>query len=183
MLFEIMNQFGSDKCNGWHNYTKIYETFFPSNSCTNVLEIHESNPQHLHACKDIQGSIKAWKKYFHGSSYIYGCHAENIYFNPDVELDLIIDDSGFSWPERLHTLQKSWNFLRVNGYYIIEDVLSQSVFQAHLDIYKLHEKYKFLQCHIYEIPNANNKFDNNLIVLQKSDHFILNTSNTLDNFS
>lgn len=178
MLSTYMNQFGSDKANGWHNYTKIYEIFLHHKACKNLLEIQESNSAHLHACADLEGSIKAWKHYFHSSSFIYGCKAENIYFNPDVELDVIIDDSGYGWQERRQRIEDSWCHLKNGGFYIVEDVLSSFIFQAYADLYTLHGKLKFKQCHVYELPNANNKYDNNMIVLQKS----LDASNSLDNF-
>jgi len=169
MLFQYMNECGSDKANGWHNYTNIYETIMKPQQSVTLLEIQESNPHHLHASKDIDGSLKAWRRYFHGSSYIYGCPAENIYFNPDVELDVLIDDSGLSFAQRIETLEKSWTHLKVHGYYIFEDILATEVFQARIDLLHLHQKYKFSKCNIYEIQNINNSHDNNLIILQKSD--------------
>lgn len=183
MLFKIMNEFGSDKGNGWHNYIPVYEKIFQPKQSIALLEIQESNPQHIHASTTPLASVKAWRQFFHGSSYIYGCKQEEIHFNPDVELDVIIDDSGYSWKERIETMKNSWNFLKVKGHYIFEDILSTEMFQAHIDLFNLHATYKFLNCGIHELKNVNNSYDNNLIILQKSDASILNVSNTLNNFS
>ena len=76
-----MNRFGSDKGNGWHNYTKIYDFMFKNmrDKKLNILEIGVGtiNPyMKSNMCLNNGyrpgSSHRGWKEYFYNSN-IYGC--------------------------------------------------------------------------------------------------------------
>lgn len=164
-LCHIMNKYGSDKGNGWHNYTKLYFSLFQTfrNTSVSLFEITtiEEESNMIHCCEN-NSSLKGWKEWF-------GNHAT---INKEFPYDIIIDDCGMNYEKKISNMQIYWKFLKNGGLYIIEDILTTNIFQLYIDLLPLRDKLQFQHCKVLEIPNENNTHDNNLLILLKqSEHF------------
>ena len=80
----------------------------------------------------------------------------------EINFDIIIDDGHHALEPGIMFLKNSFDKLKKNGLYIIEDVHI-----AYLD--KLVEKIKEYNPKIIIFDNNNNLYDNNLVVLKKND--------------
>jgi hypothetical protein len=89
-LCEIMNKYGSDKGNGWHNYTITYHELFENkrNEKLNIFELglgtnNTSIPNNMGVNGKPGASLRGWKEYFWNSN-IYGADIDrSILFNEE----------------------------------------------------------------------------------------------------
>ena len=86
-LCDIMNSFGSDKGNGWHNYTTLYYEILKSrrNNNLNIFELGlGTNNIYVPSNMGIDGkpcaSLYGWKKFFKNSKV----------FGADIDRDILI---------------------------------------------------------------------------------------------
>ena len=189
----IMNKYGSDKGNGWHNYTKIYHHLFKNkkNDLLNVFELGLGTnnldiPSNMGKDGKPGASLYGWREYFPNSK-IYGADIDtrilfnsekiktyytnqldknaiqNMWNNIEEKFDIIIDDGLHTFEANVIFLENSFEYLKDNGIYIIEDIHKEDInkFNKYLD----NNNYKKYQ--ILDIPNNNNPYDNVLIIITK----------------
>lgn len=186
-LCKIMNSYGSDKGSGWHNYTECYYEIFKDlqNKELNVFELG-LGPTNTGA------SLRGWKKFF-SNSKVYGgdidkdllftedrietfyCDQTNqesisqMWDNPgliNLMFDIIIEDGLHEFDANLNFFENSIHKLKKGGLFIIEDLNLQSLNKFKLILPKLSSKYYYLNFEVVEIPNTQNHYDNNLLIVK-----------------
>ena len=134
-LCHIMSKYGSDKGNGWHNYTILYDHLFNNirYDALNVFEVGLGTnnidvPSNMGPNGKPGASLYGWREYFKNSN-IYGADIDkrilfesnniktyytnqlnanditNMWLKIDVDFDIIIDDG-------LHECNANINFLK-----------------------------------------------------------------------
>ncbi len=194
-LCQIMNDSGSDKGNGHHNYTTFYHFLFENIKldAKNIFELGLGTnnlriPSNMSGLGTPCGSLRGWRKYFENAN-IYGadidseilvqeeristyyCNQldknsiENIKQNFDFEFDLVIEDG-------LHTFEANISFfecfidkVRKGGFYIIEDI--DKKYFVEFEKYMNQIKKDFELVELVKIPNPSNLSDNNLLLIKK----------------
>ncbi len=137
-------------------------------------------------------SLYGWKEFFKNSK-IYGADIDkNILFKEDrintfyvdqtkksiirqlwmkpelkENFDIIIDDGLHKFEANVCFFENSIHKLRLNGYYIIEDINNNEIklFEKKIEEWKI--KYNKLNFQLLIIPSKINNNDNNLLVIKK----------------
>jgi SAM-dependent methyltransferase len=181
-LTRIMEQCGSDKANGRHNYTLFYDFLFHDDR-SRVERVFEMG---IGRGRDGRpgASLKGWKDYFNRASVFGGDIEAKLLLeqdriktalvdqtNPEAvdrlfdsmgcQFDLIIDDGLHELDANRTFFERAFNRLKDGGLFIIEDIGT-----------RLKERYKaFLSQHdaaIIDIPHRVNLGDNCIAVVVKS---------------
>jgi hypothetical protein len=192
-LCHIMNKCGSDKGNGWHNYTIVYNELFKDirYNKLNIFEVGLGTNNLSFPCNmgptGIPGaSVRGWREYFPNSE-IYGADIDKtILFEEDrihtffvdqldssiikdmwekipEDFDIIIDDGFHNFTANTNFLANSFHKLKQNGIYVIEDIHKLGI--SMYDSYLKDNNYSY---QILDIPNPNNSYgDNVLAVIRK----------------
>lgn len=139
-------------------------------------------------------SLRGWKEYFRNSK-IYGADIDKrILFEEDdiktfhcdqtnkssidemwsnnllkdIFFDIIIEDGLHEFSANLIFLKNSLYKLNTNGYYIVEDLLPETVKMFEIEIENLKNEYPNHIFEIIKLENPNNYYgDNNLLVIKK----------------
>jgi hypothetical protein len=192
-LCHLMTKHGSDKGNGWHNYTIVYHELF-KNIKYNKLNIFEfgigttnvSFPSSMGPTGKPGASLRGWREYF-PNSIIYGADIDKeIIFEEDrihtffvdqlnssvikdmwekipEDFEIIVDDGFHDFHANINSLENSFYKLKENGIYIIEDV-----HQSKISLYENYFKDTIYNYQILNIPNPSNSYgDNVLIIIRK----------------
>jgi hypothetical protein len=196
-LCKIMNDYGSDKGSGWHNYTDVYYDIFKD------LRDEELNIFELGLGPNNTGaSLRGWKKFFPKSKIYGGDIDKSLLFteerietfycdqtsqesislmwdNPQIinlMFDIIIEDGLHEFEANLSFFENSVHKLKKGGLFIIEDLNMRSLNKFKLILPKLSDKYYYLNFDIIEIPNSQNQYDNNILVVKypKNSNDIIN---------
>jgi len=194
-LCRIMTSYGSDKGRGWHNYTTFYNFLFKDirKNVQNVFELGlgTNNPNILSnmggggiPC----GSLRGWRSYFENANIngadidrdilvqedrvkTYYCDQtspesiDELKRNFDFQFDIIIEDGLHKFEANKTFFENFIDTVKDGGYFIIEDVDRESFekFQDYIDLNR--GKYKHME--LVKIPNPDNDWDNNLVVVIK----------------
>jgi hypothetical protein len=192
-LCDIMNKYGSDKGNGWHNYTIIYTELFKNirNNHLNIFEVglgtnNTDVPSNMGVNGKPGASLFGWREYFQNSN-IYGADIDkrilfqddriSTYFvdqlngelikemwnKIDKKFDIIIDDGLHTFEANINFFENSYENLNEGGVFIIEDIL----IEKDLDKMKKYFENKNYKYQILNIPISRNKFDNVLVIIYK----------------
>ena len=138
-------------------------------------------------------SLKAWKEFL-SNSMIYGADIDKrILFNEDriktfycdqtnpevikdmwnnedlknIEFDFIIDDGLHEFDANITFFENSLHKLKINGYFIIEDLKSNTVSMMKKYISDVEIKYNNFEFSLFELYLHNNQNDNNLLVIRR----------------
>lgn len=200
-LTEIMNEEGSDKGKGRHDYTKKYEELFNpmKDLITNFCEIGlgSTNPN-IKSNMGTKGiplaSVKGWKRYF-TNAIIYGGdidkeilkNEDRLYCNvidmTDKEsilsfwnnyafkMDIILDDGLHEYDANVTLFENS--SYKFNHYYIIEDIGSNYIPQWKTKLNEWKLKYPQYDFELFINPIPTNSYDNNMIVIKNKGSLIL----------
>ena len=133
-------------------------------------------------------SLKAWKDYF-SNSEIYGADIDekiiqtleriktyhvdmtkkesilNMWNKINDKMDIIIDDGFHSFDANINFFNYSYDMLKKNGYYIIEDIHRKP--SNIKKFYKFFEKLE-INYQIIDLPHKNNINDNCIIFIKKN---------------
>ena len=165
-----------------HKELKVFEVGIGSINTNITFHMKYSN-------KDYRplASLKAWEKYFLNSK-IYGADIDeeivqninriktyyvdmtkkdtiiDMWKNINNKMDIIIDDGFHSYEANINFFKHSFEMLKQNGYYIIEDIHRKPS-----NIKKFHNFFKEIKINyqIIDLPHKNNISDNCLILIQK----------------
>lgn len=194
-LCRIMNDSGSDKGSGHHNYTTFYDFIFKEirNKTKYVFELGLGTnnlqiPSNMSGLGTPCGSLRGWRKYFQNALIFgadidrdiliqedkistYYCNQldtnsiESLKKNFDFLFDVVIEDG-------LHTYEANINFfenfiykVKDGGYFIIEDIDKKYFDSFEKYIKNISEKYELVE--LIKIPNPTNLGDNNLLLVKK----------------
>lgn len=194
-LTDIMNEAGSDKGQGRHNYTTIYEELFESIRY-NVKTFCEiglgtTNPtikSNMGSYGIPLASVRGWRKYFKNADIYGGDIDKDILRNEeriktysidmtDIESishfwknftfkhDIIMDDGLHEYDANVLLFENSYS--RFNQYYIIEDIGEIYLDKWKKKIEEWIEVYPELDFKLMINPIPSNTYDNNLIVISK----------------
>jgi hypothetical protein len=147
-----MNEEGSDKGIGWHNYTRVYHHLFSSMDIANLFEmgIGSTNPEFKYNMGEAGragASVYAWKKYFSNANVYaadldesilisadriksFACDQtslasiQTLWENPEIpqEFDVMIDDGLHEFFANHMLFENSIHKLRKGGIYCVEDI-------------------------------------------------------------
>jgi precorrin-6B methylase 2 len=191
-LCELMNQFGSDKGSGWHNYTKFYhdlfkdvrmqiETFFELGLGTNNTSI----PWNMGVDGKPGASLFGWQKYF-PNAQIYGADIDkDILFqtdristcfcdqtNPEIirdmwktinrEFDVIMEDGMHDYSANITFFENSIDWVKKGGVYIMEDLTLESANAAVVYFQKNGWDFEWVN-----LKNERNPYFNSMFVIYK----------------
>jgi len=194
-LCHIMNDCGSDKGSGHHNYTTFYNFIFNEikNDVKKVFELglgtnNLSIPSNMSGLGTPCGSLRGWRQYFTNAE-IYGADIddkilitedriqtfkcdqtnqnsiEQLWKNFDFKFDVIIEDGLHTFNANKTFFENSIDKLKDNGIFIIEDIDRRYYSQFQPFVSELKKKYKFVE--LVEIHNPKNGSDNNIILVIK----------------
>jgi hypothetical protein len=195
-LCRIMNKYGSDKGNGWHNYTTLYTKLFEPlrNNDIHLLEvgIGSTDPYqvgNMGPNGKIGASLFGWEEYF-PKGLIYGLDidpktmfrtsristfqcdqtkTESVKeaVNNLPELDIIVDDGLHEYFANLVCLNAAIHRLKKGGIYIVEDILTSELENYKASVPYLIKSHKLSYAEVRAIPNPRNTVDNNLLIIVK----------------
>ena len=138
-------------------------------------------------------SLRGWKEFF-TKSMIYGADIDKrILFNEDrirtfycdqtnaenieklwqnlelkdIQFDIIIDDGLHEYDANIIFFENSIHKLKLNGFYIIEDLIPDTVDKIKKNIKLFENKYPNLEFTLLNIYLENNTYDNNLLLIKK----------------
>jgi len=184
-LCNLFKKYGSDKASDWHNYSSLYFYLFNNNEDKNI-NLFEVGIYH-------GASVRAWRDFFINGK-IYAADVEHNFFLKDenvdcfycnqddagsisgmwnneelknIEFDIIIDDGKHEFIPNLNFLKNSIQKLKINGYFIIEDLTNDTVQQFRGMLDSLKNEFNLQSIDIYTIQNNFNKIDNNLLIIKK----------------
>lgn len=194
-LCGIMNKFGSDKGNGYHNYTILYHHLF-SSSREKFKKIFELGlgtnfpdvPSSMGPNGRPGASLRGWREYFPAANIYGGDIDRRILFQEDRiatyfvdqtraadveavwasvggDFDVIIDDGWHVFPANRSFFLSSFSSLRRGGYFIIEDISMRPEVQAEFRSFLMDLG---VDAALLSIPNARNVRDNSVAVIQRS---------------
>ena len=191
-MCRVMSKYGSDKGNGWHNYTAVYSDLF-RNLFQSKIRIFELGICRIDAGDGRPGaSLRAWREVFSNAS-IFGADIErdvlftedridtfycdqldggairDLWAEPALQegIDILIEDGLHTYAASISFLEGSLQRVRPGGYYVVEDVSRDDLqlWREQIPIYtKRFPGHDFV---IAELPSANNNYDNNLVVVQR----------------
>jgi hypothetical protein len=189
-LSALMTRHGSDKGNGWHNYTVFYEVLFGGwrGRVGRLFELGIGSSDPAIPCNmgpdAVPGaSLRAWRDYFPNAA-IYGADIDRdmlftedrirtawvdqhdptsiaaMFREFDTDFDVIVDDGHHDFVANRTLFESAITHLRSGGVYVIEDISLQRK-----------EPYKALlrelDAALVEIPNRCNGVDNCVAVIAK----------------
>jgi hypothetical protein len=138
-------------------------------------------------------SLRGWKEFF-TKSMIYGADIDKrVLFNEDriktfycdqkktediekmwqnlelkdIQFDIIIDDGLHEYDSNIIFFENSIHKLKSNGFYIIEDLIPDTVDKIKKNIKLFENKYPNLEFTLLNIYLENNTYDNNLLLIKK----------------
>ena len=149
-------------------------------------------------------SLRGWREFFK-KSMIYGADIDKrVLFNEDriktfycdqtndrdiekmwnnlelkdIQFDIIIDDGLHEYDANIIFFENSIHKLKLNGFYIIEDLIPDTVDKIKKNIKLFENKYPNLEFTLLNIYLENNTYDNNLLLIKKKidNNSILNIS-------
>ena len=194
-LCQIMTFFGSDKGRGWHNYTTFYNFIFKDlqEKVQNVFELGlgTNNPKilsNMGGGGSPCGSLKGWREYFKNAN-VYGAdidrdiliqnHRIKTYYcdqtspesiddlkrNFDFKFDIVIEDGLHKFEANKIFFENFISHVKDGGFFIIEDIGNDHIeeFQAYIELNR--SKYRYME--LVKIPNKDNIWDNNLVIVIK----------------
>ena len=192
-LCKIMKAEGADKCSDWHNYTQYYHSIFTGirDNPIHILELGLGSnniqvPSNMGPNYKSGSSLRGWRNYF-PNAQVYGCDIDRatlfeseriktyycdqrdrnviskMYQDIGINLDIIIDDGLHDFGATKLFFEESFNILRSDGQYIIEDVICH-----HIPHWAAYLSSKGVNYEIVQIHNLKNKIDNNIIRIIKS---------------
>jgi len=193
-LTEIMNEEGSDKGKGRHNFTIYYEKLFQyiKDEITTFCEIGlGTNNPYIKSSMGVNGipcaSVKGWERYF-PKAQIYGgdidtnilikenriscfhidmCSKNSIeefWKNIPNKMDIILDDGLHEFDANVLLFENSFD--KFKYYYIIEDIgkIYFMKWESKLDEWR--KKYPNYEFELFINPIPTNNYDNNLIIIK-----------------
>jgi len=198
-MCRVMTRHGSDKGNGWHNYTTIYSVLFGGRR-REALSIFElglgtDNPE-LISSMGVHGrpgaSLRGWRELF-PQAQVFGADIDRAILFADTRIntfycdqrdsgviaglwqnaalqpgmDIIVDDGLHEMDANLSFLDGSLKHLRPGGYYIVEDILQESVAPWCQELEKLATQRPGFEYALLELPNPANTSDNNLLIIHR----------------
>ena len=183
---------------GMHNYTTIYFELFKKKRNQNIrlfeLGIGTTNSSII-ANMGVKGmpgaSLRGWRDFF-SKGEIYAADIDKkILFNEQriktyfcdqtnkdiikqmwseidsaIMFDYILDDGLHQFDANLNFFENSIYRLKENGIYIVEDIHINEIDKWDKYICKNIENYKYL---FIRLPNSQNNWDNNLLIVQRHD--------------
>ncbi len=195
-LCSFMNHYGSDKGNGWHNYTKVYHSLFKDKrqDTLNIFEVGlgtinpniASNMSFMRGMNYIPGaSLYGWREYFSNSN-IYGADVDmDILFNSERIKTFFVDqlkpnviqnmwhniDTKFDIivDDGLHTFEANITFLE-NSFHKLNEggiYIIEDVRRIELSKFEEYFQKSTFSYQILDIPNPRNTCDNILVVIRK----------------
>ena len=193
-LTEIMNEEGSDKGKGRHNYTIYYEKLFQpiKNKINSFCEIGlGTNNPHIKSTMGVNGiscaSVKGWERYF-PKAQIYGGDIDtNILINQNRikcfhidmrsknsikdfwknipnKMDIILDDGLHEFDANVLLFENSFD--KFKYYYIIEDIGKIYFMIWNLKLAEWRKQFPNFDFEFYINPISTNDYDNNLIIIK-----------------
>ena len=93
-----------------------------------------------------------------------------LWSNPDLagDFDIIIEDGLHTFDANVSFFENSCNKLKAGGVYVVEDIQSYAFHQWAAKLPEWKARYPNLTFRMYQIPNAQNKFDNNLLLVKRT---------------
>jgi hypothetical protein len=85
----------------------------------------------------------------------------------NIEFDFIIDDGLHEFDANIIFFENSLHKLKINGYFIIEDLKSNTISMMKKYISDVEIKYNNFEFSLFELYLYNNKNDNNLLVIRR----------------
>lgn len=194
-LCKIMNNHGSDKGSGHHNYTKLYDFIFKEikNEVQNVFELglgtnNLNIPSNMSGLGVPCGSLRGWREYFPNAEIsgadidteilikenrisTYYCDQtnpesiSNVFNYIGKEFDIIIEDGLHTFRANKIFFENSIKYLKKGGFFIIEDIDISNFNEFLKFTEEFKNKYNFID--LVQIPNPLNKSDNNIILVKK----------------
>jgi SAM-dependent methyltransferase len=194
-LCKLMNQHGSDKGIGWHNYTKVYHYLFQDLEVSKLFEMgigstNTNLPYNMGIDGSIGASLKAWKKYFPSANIIGADIDQESLFQEDriatfhcdqtsaesinqmwqsvnqSSFDVIIDDGVHEFEPNRIFFENSIDQLKTGGIYVVEDIQNIELGRWKEIIESDYvNQYPNLLFRICSIPNLFNALDNNLLIV------------------
>lgn len=80
----------------------------------------------------------------------------------DIRFDIMIDDGLHEFSANRKFFENSFDKLSDGGYYIIEDILNREI-----NLFGEYFSKMNITFHLFNLPHATNKQDNNLLIIQK----------------
>jgi hypothetical protein len=179
-----------------HNYTRYYSTLFEPvrYEKINVFELgigtnDTSYPCNMGELGSPGASLKGWKEYF-PNAQIFGADIDtkilfyedriktffcdqtipkkikNMWEEINEKFDIIIDDGFHQFDANITFLENSIRKLKMNGYFIVEDVKYSELYLWQKEIPKLENKYSEFSFEIISLEWTHSG-DNNLIVIKR----------------
>lgn len=194
-LTEIMNEEGSDKGQGRHDYTIKYQELFNDikDEINTFCEIGlGTNNPYIKSSMGINGiplaSVRGWKRYFKNATIYGGDVDKNILDNNegikthfidmmdketiksfwekfDVPMDIILDDGLHEFEANVKLFENSYH--KFNKYYIIEDIGTNYLSQWRVKLQEWIRDYPSLSFELFLNDIPSNNYDNNLIIIKK----------------
>lgn len=196
-LCQIMLDSGTDKSNGWHNYTPFYDLLFQKYINTEIKlfelglgSINPNVPSNMGYKGVPCASLRGWRKYFGKNSLIYGADIDrDILKNEDQietffcdqrsessiqKLKDVLPDFDIIIEDGLHEFSANYTFLinficklKKGGIYICEDLDVNTCKKFEPLISDIKKILNLEFIDIVKIPNSSNNWDNNLLVILK----------------
>lgn len=195
-LCKIMNEHGSDKGSGWHNYTTFYDYIFKDmkDDVKYIFElglgsINPSIPSNMASLNGVPcASVRGWRDYF-SNAIVYGADIDTDILHQEDRIITFECDQGDS-----EIIKNMWDKIDVKFDIIIDDgvhhpTMNKIFFDNSIDklrdgglyiIEDIHKKYfndfnlfidenqgRFKSIELIKIPNDGNKADNNIILIEK----------------
>jgi hypothetical protein len=93
----------------------------------------------------------------------------NLWSHPALqdEMDIIIDDGLHRFPANASFLAGSIEHLRTGGFYVVEDIRGVELREWQENLPKYAIQYPGHDFALLELPSAFNKYDNNLLIIEK----------------
>jgi len=196
-LCKIMNECGSDKGNGHHNYTTLYNFLWVDikDDVKNIFEvgIGSTNPGFTHGMGPdgtIAASLYGWEKYFKNCD-IYSCDIDTdclvktdkiktflcdqtdgvavkeLISNINKDFDIIIDDGLHEFHANKIFLDNSIHSLKSGGYYIIEDINMKTKHYNEAKQFVKENKNNYEYIEMIDLPNPGKNEVDNSIIVIK----------------
>jgi hypothetical protein len=194
-LCKIMNESGSDKGSGHHNFTTFYHYLFSKikDQDLNIFEMglgtnNTGFPSNMGPNGIPGASIKGWRTFFNNAN-IFGADIDkgilfteprirtyycdqtnsesinNMWIQIPEEFDIIIEDGLHEFNANIHFFMHSHHKLKTGGFYIIEDIQVNEINKFENFIDSYSSQFGLMK--LIQIPNSKNSFDNNLLLIVK----------------